>query len=240
MSYRGICQSVALFPNAQDSIIPISSVGARPNFNFFDKRVRSKPPAFSPGELLAPARQATYSLPCILTRRPARTSTSCQATHSFPRSLAPRLARRITVQNKSPGQLQTSWIILQKDRAQLAQLTTKEALCSMGTPEKQPTRPAGAPGSSALAPRGTPQWPLPKTSPDHRTSILLADVDIEICRISCHVRFNFLLNVDGAVHRRKTGLSDMAPSCPESARRGQIGTISQGRASYFLRTMKHL
>ena len=69
----------------------------------------------------------------------------------------------------------------------------------MGTPEKQLARPAGAPGSSALAPRGTPQWPLPKTSPDYRTSDLLADVDVEVCRIGCHARLGLLLNVDSAV-----------------------------------------
>ena len=127
-----------------------------------------------------------------------------------------------------------------KGSAQLAQLTTKEALCSVGTPEKQLTRPAGAPGSSALAPRGTPQWPLPKTSPDYRTSILLAVVDVEVCRIGCHAGLDFLLNMDGTVRRRKTGLSDMAPSCSESTCRGRVETISQGRSSYFLRTMKHL
>ena len=54
MSYRGICQSAAFFPNAQDSIIPISTVGARPNFNFFNEREDSELPAISPGRLLTP------------------------------------------------------------------------------------------------------------------------------------------------------------------------------------------
>ena len=111
---------------------------------------------------------------------------------------------------QSPGSASNKLDYSAKGSAQLAQLTTKEALCSMGTPEKQPTRPAGAPGSSALAPRGTPQWPLPKTSPDHRTRILLANVDVEVCRIGCHARLDFLLNVDGAVRRWKGELSDTA------------------------------